>query len=216
MQAARTNAALAYKQKLGPYARFPEQLRQVMPRNALWVRDATVAGHTWAHRLMPLYGPRDSVHPVAGGIGPGLPFGIGAAMAARYNKRKTVMMSGDGGFTVNMTELWTAVQENADVCIIIMNDGIYAAIGFIQDAKQVGRRYFGALYGPDLKGLAGLAGIPFWQVDRAEAFGETVAKALAVTAPSMVEVDMKSIGAAPPYGHVVRPKTQADWKGKVA
>ena len=198
---ARHLAAEAYRATLGPYASFPAALRKAMPRDAVWVRDATVAAHTWAHRLLPLFGPRDSVHPVGGGIGPGLPFGIGAALAAGARGRKTVVLAGDGGFAMNMTELWTAVQERADICVIIMNDGIYAAIGFLQDAFQDGRRFYTELHGPDLRGLAALAGVPYWRVDRAELFGDAVTQAMATTGPSLVEVNMQAIGPVPPYGH---------------
>ena len=36
--------------------------------------------------------------------------------------RKTVALVGDGGFALSMTELWTAVQERADLCTIVMDD----------------------------------------------------------------------------------------------
>lgn len=205
----RAQAAAAYRESLGPYASFPERLRAAMPRDALWVRDATVAGATWAHRLMPVFGPRDSIHPVGAGIGPGLPFGIGAALHASRNGRKTVMLAGDGGFAMNMTELWTAAQENADLCIIVMNDGIYAAIGHIQDAFQDGRRFFGELRGPDLQDLAKLARMPAWRVGRAEDFGAAVTQAIAVPGPALVEVDMHAIGAVPAYGIYARAKAAA-------
>jgi len=201
---ARHDAAEAYRASLRPYAGFPEQLRRAMPRDALWVRDATVAGATWAHRLLPVFGKRDSVHPVGAGIGPGLPFGIGAALAVAPLGRKTVVLAGDGGFAMNMTELWTAAQERADLCIIVMNDGIYAAIGHIQDTFQGGRRFFGELRGPDLQGLAALAGMPFWRVDRAEGFGDAIARAIAVPGPALVEVAMHAIGPVPAYGVYAR------------
>ena len=204
---ARSSAAEAYRASLGPYATFPAQLRAAMPRDAIWVRDATVAGATWAHRLMPVYGNRDSVHPVGAGIGPGLPLGIGAALAAMPHGRKTVMLAGDGGFAMNMTELWTAAQEGADLCIIVMNDGIYAAIGHIQDAFQGGRRYFGELRGPDLAGLAALAGMPFWRVSQPDQFGDAVTRAIASPGPALVEVDMHAIGPVPAYGVYVRRTT---------
>ncbi|MDB5368971.1 MAG: ilvB [Roseomonas sp.] len=206
----RHQASETYRASLGPYATFPAQLRAAMPRDALWVRDATVAGATWAHRLMPVYGPRDSVHPVGAAIGPGLPFGIGAALSAGRDGRKTVMLAGDGGFAMNMTELWTAAQEGAELCIIVMNDGIYAAIGHIQDSFQEGRRFFGELRGPDLQGLAKLAGIPAWRVDRPESFGATVARAIATPGPSLVEVNMHAIGPVPAYGVYARRPAGAD------
>jgi acetolactate synthase-1/2/3 large subunit len=200
----RSAAAEAYRATLGPYASFPAQLRAAMPRDALWVRDATVSGATWAHRLMPVFGPRDSIHPVGAAIGPGLPFGIGAALAVGGSGRKTTMLAGDGGFSMNMTELWTAAQEHAEICVIVMNDGIYAAIGHIQDAFQDGRRYYTELRHPDLLGLAALAGIPAWRVERAEDFGAIVARAIATPGPTLVDVDMRSIGPVPAYGPYVR------------
>ncbi len=198
LAAVRTRAASAYRDTLGPYADFPAQLREAIPRDALFVRDATVAGATWAHRLMPVFGNRDSIHPVGAGIGSGLPLGIGAALAVPG--RKTVMLAGDGGFAMNMTELWTAAQEDVDLCIIVMNDGIYAAIGHIQDTFQQRRRFFGELRGPDLEGLAQLAEMQFWRADRADESGRCVAAAIAVPGPAMVEVDMRAIGPAPAYG----------------
>lgn len=201
---ARRQAAAAYRESLGPYADFPAMLRAAMPRDAVWARDATVAGATWAHRLMPVYAPTDSIHPVGAAIGPGLPFGIGAALAAGPQGRKTVMLAGDGGFAMHMSELFCAAQESAELCVIVMNDGIYAAIGHIQDAFQDGRRFYGELRHPDLLGLAALAGIPAWRVDRAEAFGATVAQAIATPGPTLVEVDMRAIGPAPAYGVYAR------------
>jgi acetolactate synthase-1/2/3 large subunit len=187
----------SFRASLGPYADFPRQLRAAMPRDALWVRDITLSNSTWGNRLFPVYGPRDSIYPVGAGIGLGLHLGIGAAMAA--GGRKTMMMSGDGGFFLNVTELWTAVQEDADMVMIVMNDRGYGVIKHIQDALYGGRRFFGDLHSPDLGGLAALAGIPFFRVDRADVFGATVAQAIAHRGPSLVEVDMTAIGAFPPY-----------------
>ena len=47
--------------------------------------------------------------------------------------------------------------------------------------------------------LAALAGLPFFRVSSAEQVGHVVAQALAVKGPAVVEVDMRAIGAVPPY-----------------
>lgn len=195
----RTQAADSYRRTLGAYEGFPAQLRKAMPRDTVFARDATVAASTWGHRLMPLYGSNDSVHSVGAAIGLGLPFGIGAAFAAAEQGRKAVTLVGDGGFALSMNELWTAVQENADLTIILMNDTIYAAIGHMQDALAEGRRYYLDVKAPDFRKLAELAEIPFWRVQRAEDFGDAVEQALQVRGPALVEVDMRSIGPAPAY-----------------
>src|SRR5690606_5133592 len=45
----------AFRETLGPYKTFPEQFREAMPRDALWVRDVTLSNTTWGNRLFPVY-----------------------------------------------------------------------------------------------------------------------------------------------------------------
>lgn len=190
-----------YRDTLGPYAEFPAELRRVMPRDALFVRDITLSNSSWGNRIFPVFGPRDAVHPISAAIGPGLPMGIGAALAGAEGgrSRKTIAMVGDGGFAMNMTELWTAVQERAELVILVMNDRGYGVIKHIQGALQDGRMFFGDLHGPDLQQLAAVAGLPGFKVSSAAELAPTMARAIATPGPSLVEVDMTAIGAFPPY-----------------
>ncbi|TWB86065.1 thiamine pyrophosphate-dependent enzyme [Bradyrhizobium macuxiense] len=192
---AKGKATSDFRATLGPYKDFPSELRSVMPRDAVWARDITLSSSTWGHRLFPLYGPRDNIYPVGAGIGQGLQLAIGAAISGR----KTVLLTGDGGFLFNMTELWTAVQENADIVIIVMNDNGYGVIKYMQDAMCNGRRAFGDLLGPDLLKLGDLAGISAWRVNSAEEVRTAVANALEVKGPTLVEINMQAIGEFPPY-----------------
>jgi len=191
-------AQAEFIETLGVYGTFSKQLRDVMPKDAIWVRDITQNNTTWGNRVFPIYNPNQNVYPVGAGIGQGLQLGIGAAAAAATGARKTVVMSGDGGFFLNVGELWTAVQEKLDMCVIVMNDNGYGVIKRIQDATQ-GRRFFADLQSPDIGKLAALSDIPFFKVQQAEKFGETVAKALAIKGLTMVEVDMNAVGEFPPY-----------------
>lgn len=195
--AMRARARADYLATLGPYAGFPEAIRAALPRDGVWVRDITIANTTWGNRVFPIYDPRTAVHPVGAAIGPGLALGIGAAIAARG--RKTVAMCGDGGFSLGMCELWTVAQEKPDLVTMVMNDGGYGVIRHIQDAVADGRQFGHDLLTPDLAGLAALAGLPFFRVGTAESVGEVLAQALAVRGPALVEVDMRAIGAVPPY-----------------
>jgi acetolactate synthase I/II/III large subunit len=196
-QATKRRAVAEYCDTLGPYAEFPAALRGALPRDALWVRDITISNSSWGNRVFPVLGPRDAVHPISAAIGPGLPMGIGAAMAG--GGRKTIAMVGDGGFALNQTELWTAVQERAELVVMVMNDRGYGVIKHIQGALQDGRMFFGDLQGPDFQKLAAVAGLPAFRVSRAEDLAATVAKAVATPGPSLIEVDMTAIGAFPPY-----------------
>ncbi len=192
---------------LGPYGSFAGQLRAVMPRDAIWVRDVTISNTTWGHRLFPVYAAETNVYPVGAGIGQGLQLGIGAALGA--NGRKVVTMTGDGGFFLNVGELWTAVQEKLDMVTIVMNDRGYGVIKHIQNALYGGRNYFADLMGPDLGELAKVAGTPFWKVQRPDAFGPAVEQALATKGPTLIEVDMKAIGEIPPYHPFNKPAATA-------
>jgi acetolactate synthase-1/2/3 large subunit len=196
-QAMRGKAFAEFAEACGPYAEFPAILRKALPRDALWVRDITISNSSWGNRIFPVYGPRDAVHPVSAAIGPGLPMGIGAAMAAKG--RKTIAMVGDGGFALNQTELWTAVQERAELIVMVMNDRGYGVIKHIQGALQDGRFFYGDLISSDLQKLAAVAGLPGLRVASAAELGPVIEKALAIPGPCLVEVDMTAIGAFPPY-----------------
>ena len=94
------SAQAAFIDTLGAYGTFSGQLRKVMPRDAIWARDVTQNNTTWGNRVFPLNAPHQNVYPVGAGIGQGLCLGIGAAAAA--GSRKTVVMTGDGGFFLNV------------------------------------------------------------------------------------------------------------------
>jgi acetolactate synthase-1/2/3 large subunit len=190
-------ARASFKATLGPYATFAEQLRAVMPKDAIWARDITTNNSSWGHRLLQLYDPSTNVYPISGGIGQGMCLGIGAALSP--GERKTMILIGDGGFALNMGELWTAIQEKLDVVILLANDNGYGVIRQIQDKVAGGRQVYDDLLSPDFKALAALAKIPFWRVSKPEEFGSTVAQAIAVRGPTMVEIDMVTIGKHPPY-----------------
>ena len=186
-----------YRRAQAPYDGFPATLRKAMPRDAIWVRDVTLSNSTWGNRIFPLNDPSQNIYPVGAAIGPGMQLGIGAALGS--GGRKVVCMCGDGGFFLNVTELWTAAQENADVCFLVMNDKGYGVIRHIQDELYGGRRFFHDLKGPSLEELARVAGLHYGKVTSTAELGNRVTEALGIGGPSLVEVDMDAIGPYPPY-----------------
>jgi acetolactate synthase-1/2/3 large subunit len=134
---------------------------------------------------------------VGAAIGPGLALGIGAALAA--GGRKTIAMVGDGGFALGMNELWAATQEKAELVTMVMNDRGYGVIRHIQDALADGRLFGDDILNPNLEGLAALAGMPYFRISKADEVTAVLQKALAVSGPALVEVDMIAIGPFPPY-----------------
>lgn len=195
--AARKAAKAAYSAFLDRYAAMPEIVRRVLPRDGIFVRDVTLSHTTWGHRAFEVYGPRDTLYPVGAAIGPGLSMGIGAALGA--GSRKTLCISGDGGFAMNLGELWTATDERADVVFLVMNDRGFGVIKHIQDSLYGGRHHFADPTPPDLKRLAEGSGMPYAVVQSMDALEAALSEALAVPGPALVEVDMTAIGPYPRY-----------------
>ena len=195
--AARRAAKAAYSAFLDGYAAMPEIVRRVLPRDGVFVRDVTLSHTTWGHRAFEVYGPRDTLYPVGAAIGPGLSMGIGAALGA--GGRKTLCISGDGGFAMNLGELWTASDEQADVVFLVMNDRGFGVIKHIQDSLYGGRHHFADPTPPDFKRLAEGSGMPYAVVQSMDALEAALSEALAVPGPALVEVDMAAIGPYPRY-----------------
>ena len=191
---------------MGPYNDVLDAVIAASPKDFVWVRDVTLSNSTWGNRLPRLDGPRDGVHALGGGIGQALPMGIGAALAVQAAGRKTLVLAGDGGFAVTLGELATARQENADIAILLMNDGGYGVIRNIQDARFEGRQVYADLLNPDFGRLCAALDIPHWAVGNGTDLAEALESAIAVDGPAVVEADMQAFGdfaqpfAGPPSG----------------
>jgi acetolactate synthase I/II/III large subunit len=118
---------------------------------------------------------------------------IGAALSGAA--KKTVALVGDGGLMVNVGELATAVQEKADVMIVLMNDQCYGVIRNIQDAAYGGRRMFVDLHQPDFAQFCASLGLAHRRITSLDQADDIVREGLAIDGPVLVEVDMLSVGS---------------------
>jgi len=191
--AARQKSAALMHHGLGPYASLVGALQDTLRAPWSWVRDVTISNSTWGNRAPSLAGPRDGVHATGGGIGQGLPMAIGAALAG--TGRKVVCLTGDGGLVVNVGELATLVEQQADVTVILMNDRGYGVIRNIQDAHYGGRRCFADLHTPDFALLARSVGLAYLGIQRDVDFLPVLTEATQSRGPILVEVDMTRVGA---------------------
>jgi len=190
--AAKRAAEAAMRQGASPYGAMIEAVEQQMPRDALWVRDITLAGTGWGGRAPAIRDPRNAVHAMGGGIGQGLPMAVGAALAG--GGRKTVALVGDGGLALNLGELATAAESGADIVLLLMNDGGYGVIRNIFDNAYGGRRCFADLKMPEFGMLAESLGIAHRRVAEIGAFAPAFGAALQAKGLSIVEIDMRAIG----------------------
>ncbi|MBK4716831.1 MULTISPECIES: thiamine pyrophosphate-binding protein [Tenebrionibacter/Tenebrionicola group] len=200
IQQAVAQAAQALREQCGPYAALNDAIERALPQDGILVRDITVSGSLWGSRLFRANGPLGNVHSLAGAIGMGLPMAVGSALA--NPQRKVAALVGDGGLSLNLGELATMAQEKANITLLIMNDGGYGVMRGIQDKYFGGRQYYNELHTPDFTALAQAMGLQAWTVASVDDFQPTLAEALAMPGPSVVEVRMGDIGplrfAGPP------------------
>lgn len=196
LQRARETALAGLVDGLGPYSVLVEHLQAAAGRNFNWVRDVTVSNSTWGNRYLRIFDPLAGVHALGGGIGQGLAMGIGAAVGAAVTAsgKKTFCLAGDGGFILNLGELATAVQEQADMIIILMNDKSYGVIKNIQDVQYGGRRHYVELHTPDYAQLSQSMNLRHARISNLADVAEGLRSALAEPGPFMLEIDMLSIG----------------------
>jgi acetolactate synthase-1/2/3 large subunit len=182
---------------LGPYSVLVEKLQQAAGREFNWVRDVTVSNSTWGNRYLRIFHPLAGVHALGGGIGQGLAMGIGAAVGAAVTTsgKKTFCLAGDGGFILNLGELATAVQEQADMVIVLMNDKGYGVIKNIQDVQYGGRRHYVDLHTPDYAQLSQALGMRHARISDLANVEEGLKQALSQPGPFLLEIDMLSIGS---------------------
>lgn len=192
LKKARSEAEVTLRSHLGVYADLMDAVSAIFEPGDLWVRDITISNSMWGNRLPILHGPEQGVHATGGGIGQGLAMGVGAALAKPG--QKTFVLIGDGGLQLGLSELCTAVEEQANLLMIVMNSKSYEVIKNIQDAQYGGRRGYTDLLTPDFKLLCGSVGMPYLRIQRIQEAAETLRSARLQKGPTMVEVDMAQVG----------------------
>ena len=186
-----------YKNNLGAYKDFPETIRKVLPENGMWVRDVTISNSMWGNRSMFINEPEQNIYPVGAAIGPGLALAVGASIGSKSNK--TIAMCGDGGFMLNLPDLWTAVETNCDVVFLVMNDKGYGVIKHIQDSMYGGRNFFADLIGPNFEELANVAKMKYSRIDHSMDLEKKLKEAINFSGPVLLEVNVHSVGEMPRY-----------------
>ncbi|MEQ9198867.1 MAG: thiamine pyrophosphate-dependent enzyme, partial [Rhodospirillales bacterium] len=141
---------------------------------------------TWVHRFCRFTRYKSQLAPTSGSMG----YGVPAAIAAKrtHPERTVVAFAGDGCFLMTGQELATAVQYNANVIIIVVNNGMYGTIRMHQERDYPGRISATRLTNPDFAKLADAYGGHGEVVTRTEDFGPAFERAEASGKPSIIEV----------------------------
>ncbi len=107
-------------------------------------------------------------------------FGLPAAMAAKlaYPEKKVVAVTGDGCFLMSSSDFSTAVENDLNPVIVILNDRQYGMIVGMQEGYY-GRKSETALNGPDFVAYSRSFGGDGMRVDRPEQMREALQRGFA-------------------------------------
>ena len=178
-----------------------QALGALMPNNAIISDEAQTSGVK-----LPFFtagSPRHDVLTLTGGaIGQGLPVAIGAAIAGQDsegNSRPVISLVGDGSAMYTIQSLWTMMNENLDVTVIILNNRSYAILNI--ELERVGAE--GA--GPKAKSQLDLSkteidfvamakgmGMPAETATTAEEFNDALARAIREPGPHLIDAIVPS------------------------
>ena len=129
----------------------------------------------WWHRYWPYAAPGTQLAPTAGAMGYGVPAAVAAAL--RHPGRQVVALAGDGCFLMNGQEIATAVQHDAQMLVLVVDNGGYGTIRMHQEREFPGRVSGTALANPDFAALARTFGCWAETVERTEDFAPALARA---------------------------------------
>ena len=143
---------------------------------------------SWLHRFFRYRQYRNQLAPTSGTMGYGLPAAIAAKL--RHPERCVVAVAGDGDFLMTGQELATAMQYQANIIVIVVNNGIYATIRMHQEREYPGRVIGTDMVNPDFVLLAEAHGAHAERVVKTEQFEAAFARCLAADRPALIEVQL--------------------------
>jgi acetolactate synthase-1/2/3 large subunit len=161
-----------------------------------WLRERLPAGSIvangagnfsgWPQRFHTYTGLRTQLAPTNGAMGYGVPAAIAGKLL--HPERIVVCFSGDGDFLMTGQELATAVQYQAPVVFIVVNNGMYGTIRMHQEREYPARVHGTALNNPDFAALARAYGAHGEMVERTADFAAAFERAVASGRPALLEL----------------------------
>lgn len=142
----------------------------------------------WVHRFLNFRQFRTQLAPISGSMGYGLPAAVAAARI--HPERQVVCFAGDGCFLMHGQELATAVKYNANLNVIVVNNGMYGTIRMHQERNYPGRISATDLVNPDFALLAKSYGCHGETVQHTDQFAAAWDRACAFSGPSLIELQV--------------------------
>jgi acetolactate synthase-1/2/3 large subunit len=172
-----------------PQESLTRALRNAIPDDGIVISGMTQIGY-YSRNNFPIYEPRTYLtSSYYGNLGFAYPTALGAKVA--QPDKPVVAISGDGGFLFNSQELATAVKHEINAVVVVFNDNAYGNVLRDQMSRFEGRSIGAELHNPDFVKLAEAYGARGVRAEGADALEEAVKEALAIEAPSLIEVPVE-------------------------
>jgi acetolactate synthase-1/2/3 large subunit len=160
-------------------------MAEVLPADAIVCNGAGNYA-AWLHRFYRHRSLGTQLAPTSGAMGFGFPAAIGAKLI--YPEREVVALAGDGCFQMALQELATAVQYDARVVVVVVDNGSYGTIRMHQEREYPGRISGTDIVNPDFTALALAYGAHAATVERTEDFPAAFATARAAGRPALIHL----------------------------
>lgn len=176
------------------YSEIVARLSETLPEDAIVTNGA--GNYTvWVHRFFRYKQYGTQLAPQSGAMGYGVPAGVAAAI--QHRDRVVVSFSGDGCFQMNGQEIGTAVQQNAKVIFVVVNNGIYGTIRMHQEREYPKRKSGTDIVNPDFAALARAYGAHGETVTRTADFDAAFERCRAADGPSLIELVIEQDAVLP-------------------
>ncbi len=143
---------------------------------------------SWLHRFFRYRQYRTQLAPTSGTMGYGLPAAIAAKLC--HPERCVIAMTGDGDFMMNVQELATAMQYQANIIVIVVNNGILATIRMHQEREYPHRVIGTDMVNPDFVALAQAHGAHAERVLETGQFEAAFTRCLGADRPALIEIQL--------------------------
>ena len=158
-----------------------------LPKNAIITNGAGNYA-TWIHRFWKFSEYGTQLAPTSGSMGYGLPAAVAAKMA--FPNKTVIAFAGDGCFQMTMQEFGTAVQENAAIVLLVIDNGMYGTIRMHQELHFPDRISVTNLVNPDFCALAKAYGAYAFQVTNSDQFPQALSTAIAAKKPALIHIKL--------------------------
>lgn len=170
---------------------FVDRLSEKLGADAAIVTDMGTSFTCTMQTFRPKFGQRLFTSSGFASMGFGLPGAIGACFAR--GRRKTILITGDGGLQMNIQELQTVVEHQLPLIIFVLNNEGYLTIKLMQQnhfGRYIGSDPSSGLSCPDIVKLAQAYGIAAERIGDQPTLDRKLDDVLAQSGPYVCEIMM--------------------------